>query len=33
MILHNLLLFFLFLVCFVRGTWNPLRGEKEKPAA
>ena len=33
MILHNLLLFFLFLVCFARGTWNPLRGEKEKPAA
>ena len=25
MIAHNLLLFFLFLWCYVRGTWNPLR--------
>ena len=24
MILHNLLLFVLFLICFVRGNWNPL---------
>ena len=24
MIAHNLLLFVLFLVCYVRGTWNPL---------
>ena len=24
MILHNLLLFVLFLICFVRGSWNPL---------
>ncbi|MBE5882940.1 MAG: MATE family efflux transporter [Lachnospiraceae bacterium] len=28
MILHNLLLFVLFLICFVRGTWNPLNEEK-----
>ena len=26
MIAHNLLLFVLYLVCYVRGTWNPLRG-------
>lgn len=25
MILHNLLLFLLFLICYLRGTWNPLR--------
>ncbi len=25
MIAHNLLLFVLFLICYVRGTWNPLR--------
>ena len=25
MIAHNLLLFCLYLVCYVRGTWNPLR--------
>ncbi len=25
MIAHNLLLFVLFLVCYLRGTWNPLR--------
>jgi len=24
MILHNLVLFILFLVYYVRGTWNPL---------
>lgn len=24
MIAHNLLLFFLFLLCYVRGVWNPL---------
>ncbi len=24
MIAHNLLLFILFLICYVRGTWNPL---------
>ena len=28
MIAHNLLLFGLFLVCYVRGTWNPLQLEK-----
>ena len=26
MILHNLLLFVLFLICFIKGSWNPLRG-------
>lgn len=25
MILHNMLLFLLFLGCYIRGTWNPLR--------
>ena len=25
MIAHNLLLFGLYLICYVRGTWNPLR--------
>lgn len=25
MIAHNLLLFALFLVCYIRGTWNPLK--------
>lgn len=25
MILHNILLFILFLICYLRGTWNPLR--------
>lgn len=25
MILHNLLLFVLFFICFIRGSWNPLR--------
>ncbi|MBQ8596483.1 MAG: MATE family efflux transporter [Lachnospiraceae bacterium] len=25
MIAHNLLLFVLFLICYIRGTWNPLR--------
>lgn len=25
MIAHNLLLFVLFLICFIRGKWNPLR--------
>ena len=25
MIAHNLLLFCLYLICYVRGTWNPLR--------
>lgn len=28
MIAHNLLLFVLFLICYIRGTWNPLRNEK-----
>lgn len=27
MIAHNLLLFVLFLICYIRGTWNPLRDE------
>lgn len=25
MIAHNLLLFVLFLICYIRGTWNPLK--------
>jgi putative MATE family efflux protein len=25
MILHNLFLFLMYLICFVRGTWNPLK--------
>lgn len=25
MIAHNLLLFVLFLICYIKGTWNPLR--------
>lgn len=25
MIAHNLLIFFLFLLCYIRGSWNPLR--------
>ena len=28
MIAHNLLLFCLYLVCYARGTWNPLRAGK-----
>ena len=28
MIAHNLLLFVLFMVCYVRGTWNPLKERK-----
>ncbi len=30
MVAHNLLLFFLFLVHYFRGKWNPLENEKEK---
>ena len=34
MILHNLLMFVLFLICFVRGKWNPLhtreKSDKER---
>ena len=30
MISHNILLFLLFLVNFIRGKWNPLRDEGEK---
>ena len=26
MIAHNMLLFVLFLICYLRGTWNPLHG-------
>jgi len=29
MILHNLLLFVLFLICFLRGKWNPLKEAAE----
>lgn len=28
MIAHNLLLFVLFFICYIRGTWNPLTGQK-----
>lgn len=28
MIAHNLLLFVMFLVCYVRGVWNPLGGKR-----
>ncbi len=27
MILHNLLLFVLYMICYIRGTWNPLNNE------
>lgn len=27
MIAHNLLLFVLFLICYIKGTWNPLKDE------
>lgn len=33
MILHNLLLFVLFLICFSVGAWNPLRQKKRKASA
>ena len=29
MIAHNLLLFVLFLLCYLRGSWNPMEKEKE----
>ena len=29
MIAHNLLLFALYLICYVRGVWNPLRGKAQ----
>jgi len=29
MIAHNLLLFVLYLICYIRGTWNPLRAVPE----
>ena len=29
MIAHNLLLFALFLLCYLRGSWNPMEKEKE----
>ena len=32
MIAHNLLLFFLFLICYIRGVWNPLRNESKQPS-
>ncbi len=31
MIAHNMLLFVLYLVCYLRGTWNPLKEENENP--
>lgn len=31
MIAHNLLLFVLFLICYVRGTWNPLQAQDIHP--
>ena len=30
MILHNLLLFTLFLVSYIRGSWNPMRTKEIK---
>ena len=30
MIAHNLLLFVLFLICYVRGVWNPLAGKETR---
>ena len=32
MIAHNLLLFVLFLISYIRGTWNPLHEKKPHPA-
>lgn len=31
MIAHNLLLFVLFLICYIRGVWNPLQTLQKKP--
>lgn len=31
MIAHNLLLFVLFLICYIRGVWNPLQALQKKP--
>ena len=33
MIAHNMLLFVLFLVCFIRGKWNPLEDKKLRALA
>ena len=33
MIAHNLLLFLLYGLCYVRGTWNPLRGQSQGRSA
>lgn len=33
MITHNLLLFVLFLICYVRGVWNPLYGKEGESKA
>ena len=33
MIAHNMLLFVLFLVCFIRGKWNPLEGTEGRVPA
>ena len=30
MIAHNLLLFVLFLLCYLRGNWNPMETEKHQ---
>ena len=30
MILHNLFLFFMYLICFLRGSWNPLKKDLPK---
>lgn len=29
MIMHNLLIFALFMICFIKGTWNPLHSKKK----
>ena len=33
MIAHNMLLFVLFFVCYVRGKWNPLEDKKLRTLA
>jgi len=33
MIAHNMLLFVLFMIAYVRGTWNPLKTETKEIAA
>lgn len=30
MIFHNMFLFVLFLICYIRGSWNPMHGNQEE---